>query len=178
MDVYKTTLPGVHIFAPAVYCDKRGFFFEMHRASDMPDVKFVQDNFSFSEGGVLRGLHYQEPNGQGKLVQVLRGSIFDVAVDIRRGSPTFGKWFGTNLTDVNHRQLYIPPGFAHGFLAECNSYVVYKCTEYHDVESERSIAWNDPTIGIDWPHSGKSPVISDKDANAPLLLNATKLPEY
>ena len=168
MDVYETALPGVLVLFPAVSRDERGFFLELYRESTLPQLRFVQDNFSFSKAGVLRGLHYQEsPHKQGKLVQVLRGSIFDVAVDVRRGSPTFGKWHSEKLTEVNHHQMYIPPGFAHGFYARQDSDVMYKCTAYYDAASERSIAWNDPDIGIKWP--AENPVLSERDARAPML---------
>ena len=177
MDIYKSSLPGVLILAPAASRDDRGFFLELYRESMLGDVRFVQDNFSFSKAGVLRGLHFQEPNAQGKLVQVLRGAIFDVAVDVRRGSPTFGKWYGVNLTDVNHQQMYVPPGFAHGFFARQDSDVMYKCTAYYDADSERTIAWDDPSIGIKWSLHVR-PAVSERDARAPRLKDAAVLPEY
>ena len=178
MNVYATKLPGVLVIAPAVSRDDRGYFLELYRESDL-HAKFVQDNFSFSKAGVLRGLHFQEPNAQGKLVQCLRGSIFDVAVDIRKGSPTFGKWHGETLSELNHRQVYIPPGFAHGFLARQDSEVLYKTTAYYHAESERSIVWNDPEIGIEWPPLGRGRLsVSDRDAKAPLLKDVKHLPEF
>lgn len=146
------------------------------RAAGIAD-EFVQDNHSRSASGVLRGLHYQEPNAQGKLVRCTRGAIFDVAVDIRRGSPTFSRWFGLELSDANKRMLWIPPGFAHGFCAlDDGSDLVYKCTQLYDRDSDHSILWNDPEIGIDWPT--KEPVLSAKDASAPRLAQATVLPAY
>lgn len=138
---------------------------------------FVQDNHSRSAKGVLRGLHYQEPNAQGKLVRCTRGAIFDVAVDIRRGSPTFSQWFGIELSDANKRMLWVPPGFAHGFCAmEEGSDLVYKCTTLYDQPSDRAILWNDPEIGIEWPIG--EPVLSVKDKAAPRLADATVLPIY
>jgi len=141
------------------------------------DVVFVQDNHSRSARGVLRGLHYQEPNGQGKLVRCTRGALFDVAVDIRRGSPTFGRWFGTELSEANKLMLWIPSGFAHGFCAlEEGSDLVYKCTVLYNQTSDRAILWNDPDIGIEWPI--REPALSAKDASAPRLADATILPTY
>ena len=138
---------------------------------------FVQDNHSRSAKGVLRGLHYQEPNAQGKLVRCTRGAIFDVAVDIRRGSPTFRQWFGIELSDANKLMLWVPPGFAHGFCAmEDGSDLVYKCTTLYDPTSDRAILWNDPEIGIEWPIA--EPVLSEKDTKAPRLADATALPVY
>ena len=156
MKVIETRLPGVLLLEPKVFGDARGFFMETWQAAryheaGMPE-RFVQDNHSRSRRGVLRGLHYQLVQPQGKLVWVTRGAVFDVAVDIRRGSPAFGRWFGCVLDDVDHRQLYVPPGFAHGFcvLSEEADFF-YKCTDYYHPPSERGIAWNDPEIGIDWP---------------------------
>ncbi len=138
---------------------------------------FVQDNHSRSARGVLRGLHYQEPNAQGKLVRCTRGAIFDVAVDIRRGSPTFSQWFGIELSEANKLMLWVPPGFAHGFCAmEEGSDLVYKCTTLYDPTSDRAILWNDPEIGIEWPIA--EPVLSEKDKAAPRLADATVLPIY
>lgn len=137
---------------------------------------FVQDNHSRSVRGVLRGLHYQLPNPQGKLVRAVEGSVFDVAVDIRRGSPTFGKWVGVELSEENKRQLWIPAGFAHGFCVTSETAeVVYKCTTLYDGPSDRAIRWNDPAIGIEWPVD--DPILSAKDAAAPLLSEAPLLPE-
>ena len=156
MKVIATELPGVLLVEPNVFGDVRGFFMETWQAARYRDAglpeRFVQDNHSRSRRGVLRGLHYQLVQPQGKLVWVTRGAVFDVAVDVRRGSPAFGRWFGCVLDDVDHRQLYIPPGFAHGFcvLSEEADFF-YKCTDYYHPASERGIAWNDPEIGIDWP---------------------------
>jgi dTDP-4-dehydrorhamnose 3,5-epimerase len=181
LNVRETGLPGVLLIEPKVFGDDRGFFMETYRADTFREAgigdAFVQDNHSRSARGVLRGLHYQEPNGQGKLVRCTRGAIFDVAVDIRRGSPTFARWFGIELSDANKRMLWIPPGFAHGFCAmEDDSDLVYKCTKLYDAASDRSILWNDPAIGIEWPIA--EPVLSGKDANAPRLAEATMLPAY
>lgn len=179
LNVRETSLPGVLLIEPKVFGDERGFFMEMYRAdafraAGIPDT-FVQDNHSRSARGVLRGLHYQEPNAQGKLVRCTRGSIFDVAVDIRRGSPNFGHWFGIELSDTNKLMLWIPPGFAHGFCAmEDDSDLVYKCTTLYDQPNDRAILWNDPAIGIKWPI--ESPVLSAKDAAAPRLADAAVLP--
>ena len=138
--------------------------------------EFVQDNHSRSARGVLRGLHYQEPNAQGKLVRCTGGAIFDVAVDIRRGSPSFSRWFGVELSDANKLMLWVPPGFAHGFCAlEDGSDLVYKCTALYDASADRAVLWNDPEIGIDWPI--KEPVLSAKDAAAPRLADA-ELPAF
>ena len=169
------------LIEPKVFGDARGFFMETYRAdafraAGIPDT-FVQDNHSRSARGVLRGLHYQEPNAQGKLVRCTRGAIFDVAVDIRRGSPSFGRWFGVELSDANKLMLWIPPGFAHGFCAmEDGSDLVYKCTTLYDQTNDRAILWNDPAIGIQWPI--ESPVLSAKDAAAAPLADATPLPAY
>jgi dTDP-4-dehydrorhamnose 3,5-epimerase len=181
LNVRETGLPGVLLIEPKVFGDDRGFFMETYRADAFREAgigdAFVQDNHSRSARGVLRGLHYQEPNGQGKLVRCTRGAIFDVAVDIRRGSPTFARWFGIELSDANKRMLWIPPGFAHGFCAmEDDSDLVYKCTKLYDAASDRSILWNDPAIGIEWPIA--EPVLSAKDAAAPRLGEATMLPAY
>jgi dTDP-4-dehydrorhamnose 3,5-epimerase len=172
MNVITTDLPGVVLIEPARFEDDRGFFFEsfneMSFANAGLPIRFVQDNVSYSERGVLRGLHYQLPGPQGKLCSVLRGEVFDVAVDIRKGSPTFGKWIGTTLSMTNGRQIYIPPGFAHGFLVTGDCAVFhYKCDACYDRKSERSVAWNDPEIKIDWPHHDVR--LSSKDAAAPRL---------
>jgi dTDP-4-dehydrorhamnose 3,5-epimerase len=182
LKISETSLPGVLLIEPKVFSDDRGFFMETYRADmfrplGVEDRVFVQDNHSRSARGVLRGLHYQEPNAQGKLVRCTRGAIFDVAVDIRRGSPSFGRWFGLELSDANKRMLWIPPGFAHGFCAlEDDSDLVYKCTRLYDAASDRSILWNDPAIGIEWPIP--EPVLSAKDATAPRLADAAALPAY
>lgn len=181
MRVTPSELPEVLIIEPRVFGDSRGFFYEVFRASRYAEVgigaTFVQDNLSRSGKGTLRGLHFQEPRAQGKLVQVLRGSVFDVAVDVRRGSPTFGSWVGLELSEAQPRQLWIPPGFAHGFCVLSDSAdFFYKCTEPYTPEAERSIAWNDPRLGIRWPVS--EPVLSPKDRVAPPLEQAPVLPEY
>lgn len=183
MNVTKTTLPGVLIFEPKVFGDARGFFAETYHEQRYAefglDVRFVQDNQSRSRHGVLRGLHYQLQQPQGKLVRVSRGRVFDVAVDIRRGSPNFGQWVGVTLDDESQRQLYIPPGFAHGFcvLSEYADFN-YKCTDYYHPQSEQGIVWNDPALGIEWPLPETSVQISDKDAGLPVLAQQTQLPEY
>ena len=182
LKISETSLPGVLLIEPKVFSDDRGFFMETYRAGMFRplgngDPVFVQDNHSRSARGVLRGLHYQEPNAQGKLVRCTRGAIFDVAVDVRRGSPSFGRWFGLELSDANKRMLWIPPGFAHGFCAlEDGSDLVYKCTKLYDAASDNAILWNDPAIGIEWPIA--EPVLSAKDASAPRLGEAATLPEY
>lgn len=170
MKFVETTLPGVLLLEPEIFCDARGFFLEswneraFARAAGL-DAHFVQDNHSRSRRGVLRGIHYQIRQPQGKLVRVVRGTIFDVAVDLRRSSPHFGRWFGTELTDDNHRQLWVPPGFGHGFLVLSESAdVLYKATDYYAPEHERSLRWNDPEVGIDWPLDGIEPLLSAKDA--------------
>ena len=176
MKITPTSLPEVLILEPRVFGDSRGFFMESYnrRAFNEAvghDVEFVQDNHSRSTRGVLRGLHYQlPPHAQGKLVRVVHGAVFDVAVDVRRGSPTFGGWAGVELSADNQRLLWIPPGFAHGFLVLGDSAdFLYKTTDYHAPAAERAVRWNDPEIGIQWPLAQASPVLSDKDAMAPLL---------
>ncbi len=172
MNVQTTHLAGLLLIAPKVFGDARGFFLETFQAQRYAGAgipaPFVQDNHSRSTRGVLRGLHYQIERPQGKLVMVTKGAVFDVAVDIRRNSPTFGQWFGAELNDDNHHQLYVPPGFAHGFcvLSEQADFL-YKCTEYYAPELERSIIWNDPDIAISWPL--EAPSLSAKDAQAPRL---------
>jgi dTDP-4-dehydrorhamnose 3,5-epimerase len=172
MNVIQTKLPGVVIIEPRVFGDERGFFIETwqqrrYAEAGLPD-HFVQDNLSFSQRGILRGLHYQHPQGQGKLVYVLQGEVYDVAVDIRVGSPTFGQWEGVTLSAENKRQLFIPPGFAHGFCVTGElALFVYKCSEYYNPALEGGVRWDDPEIGINWPVS--KPTLSDKDRVAPLL---------
>ena len=169
MKVSNTAIPDVLILEPRVFGDSRGFFLESHnnqRFKDATglDVAFVQDNHSRSARGVLRGLHYQIEQPQGKLLRVIRGAIFDVAVDIRRSSPTFGKWVGIELSEDNNRQMWVPAGFAHGFLVISETAdVLYKTTDYYAPAHERCIAWNDTDLGIDWP-AGVSPSLSAKDA--------------
>lgn len=169
MKFIQTALPGVVILEPAVYGDERGFFMETwnrrcYEEAGVP-ADFVQDNLSYSTKGILRGLHFQNPNPQGKLVSVLQGEVFDVAVDIRDGAPTFGKCAGVVLSSENKRQLYIPEGFAHGFLVTGKEALFsYKCTDYYNREAEHSLLWNDPDLAIDWPI--EDPVLSDKDRAA------------
>lgn len=179
MKVLPTALPEVLRIEPQVHTDERGFFCEsfnrraFQQATGL-DLDFVQDNHSRSVRGVLRGLHHQlPPRAQGKLVRVVRGTVFDVAVDIRRTSPTFGRWVGEELSEDNHRQLWIPPGFAHGFLVLSDvADVLYKTTDYHAPDLERSIAWNDPTLDIRWPATGLPPRLSARDAEAPRIYNS------
>ncbi len=173
MNVVPTKLPGVVVLTPRVFRDDRGFFFESYQegpytAAGLPS-RFVQDNISFSKKGVLRGLHYQHPTAQGKLVGVIEGEVFDVAVDIRRSSPTFGQWVGEYLSSENRRQMYIPEGYAHGFLVTGASAIfLYKCTAVYDPAGEGSIAWDDPDLAIAWPGSDGR-VLSAKDQSAPRL---------
>ena len=179
MQVLTTSLPGVLILEPKVFGDERGFFMESfnQRAFDAAvgeHVEFVQDNHSRSDRGVLRGLHYQAaPHAQGKLVRVVRGSAFDVAVDLRRTSPTFGQWYGETLDALTHRQLWIPAGFAHGFLAlEDDTHFLYKTTDFYARDCERAIVWNDATLAIAWPDVGGAPRLAEKDACAPTFAQA------
>ncbi len=182
MKFIETPLPGVIQIEPQVHRDARGFFLESFRADRFAaagiDARFVQDNHSKSVRGTLRGLHMQLARPQGKLVRVVAGSVYDVAVDVRRGSPRFGAWFGIELSAENHRQLYVPPGLAHGFLVTSETAEFeYKCTDFYDPTSELSIAWNDPEIGIEWPIS--EPLLSAKDADAPRLADVIdRLPHY
>lgn len=181
MDITESPLPGVWIIQPRVLGDARGFFVETYRESLLAvagvQARFVQDNHSRSRRGTLRGLHYQRVQAQGKLVRVTRGRVFDVAVDIRIGSPKFGHWFGLELDDVSHRMLYVPPHFAHGFLVLSDEAdFVYKCTDYYHPESERGVIWNDPAIGIRWPDAGVAPILSGKDATLPVLAQQSDLP--
>ncbi|MDB4968037.1 MAG: rfbC [Myxococcales bacterium] len=181
MKVIETALPGVLVIEPRVFSDDRGFFLETFSASRYAALgiptQFAQDNLSRSVRGTLRGLHFQEPDAQGKLVQVTRGTVLDVAVDVRRGSPTFGKWVGVELSGETPRQMWIPHGFAHGFCVTSESADFwYKCTTPYAPHSERSISWNDPQIGIVWPVD--KPLLSNKDAEAPSLADAKVLPVY
>ena len=177
MKVTPTSIPSVLIIEPRVFGDTRGFFFESfnQRAFNLAtglDVNFVQDNHSRSSKGVLRGLHYQIQQPQGKLVRVVRGSVFDVTVDLRKSSPTFRQWVGVELTEDNHCQLWIPPGFAHGFYVLSDSAdFLYKTTDYYAPEFECSLIWNDPTIGVEWPLNTQ-PIISTKDAQGKKLADA------
>jgi dTDP-4-dehydrorhamnose 3,5-epimerase len=181
MKVIATKLPGVFLIEPRVFQDERGFFLETYHAERYReaglDAVFVQDNHSRSTRGTLRGLHWQVERPQGKLVRVLSGEIFDVAVDIRPHSPTFGKWEGFSLTAANFRQVWIPPGFAHGFCVTSDfAEVEYKCTDFYDPPSERGLIWNDPDVAIAWPIT--DPILSPRDRNHPglsaLLITNTK----
>ena len=175
--VTQTSLPGGVVVEPRVFDDERGFFMESFNARDFAEAglptRFVQDNHSRSTRGVLRGLHYQYPAWQGKLVRALVGELFDVAVDIRRGSPHFGEWFGLTLSAENRKQLYVPPGFAHGFCVLSDvCEMAYKCTSLYLPADDACVLWNDPDIGIEWPL--ENPLLSEKDAAAPAL---AELPE-
>jgi len=178
MNLIKTRLPGVLIIEPRIFGDARGFFLETwncerYRAAGFPDVAFVQDNHSRSQKGVLRGLHFQLNHPQGKLVQVTTGAVFDVAVELCPESPVYRQWVGTELSGENHRQLWIPPGYAHGFcvLSDVADFQ-YKCTEFYYPEDESGVLWNDPDIGIDWPV--REPLLSHKDAALPGLADISR----
>ena len=178
-----TKLDGVYIIEPQVFSDDRGLFLETYHqrryAETGINCNFVQDNFSRSVRGTLRGLHYQLQHAQAKLIQVIRGVVFDVVVDIRRGSPNFGQWAGVNLSDENKQQLFVPEGFAHGFcVVSEGADVVYKCTDFYAPEDERGIIWSDPNLAIDWPIS--EPLISAKDSRLPRLADVPpeRLPLY
>jgi dTDP-4-dehydrorhamnose 3,5-epimerase len=177
MNVIETPLPGVKLIEPKVFGDDRGFFLESWNAAAFAaaglDIAFVQDNHSRSARGVLRGLHYQLGTPQGKLVRVTSGAVYDVAVDIRRSSPHFGQWVGYELSDANKRMLYVPPGFAHGFLVLSETAdFLYKCTTLYNPPTDRGIRFDDPAIGIAWPDVGIAPMLSGKDAVAPMLADA------
>lgn len=179
MKVTRTELPEVLVIEPKVFGDERGFFMESfnQRAFNEAvgyEVSFVQDNHSRSSKGVLRGLHYQlPPHAQGKLVRVVSGAVFDVAVDMRRSSPNFGKWVGEELSAINHRQLWIPPGFAHGFLVLSETAdFLYKTTDYYAPQAEGAVRWDDARIGIEWPLTGAEVQLSAKDSTAPDLAGA------
>ncbi|HKY71031.1 MAG TPA: dTDP-4-dehydrorhamnose 3,5-epimerase [Nitrospira sp.] len=182
MKVTAIDIPGVLMIESTPFRDHRGLFCETYHAERYAQAgladRFVQDNFSRSVRGTLRGLHYQEPHAQGKLVMVLEGAVYDVVVDIRRGSPTFGKWQGFDLSSDNFRQLYIPPGCAHGFcVISDQAAVLYKCTEFYSPQDERGIIWNDPTLAITWPVT--SPLLSAKDqAYGTLRATEAQLPQY
>jgi dTDP-4-dehydrorhamnose 3,5-epimerase len=181
VNVTEVEIPGLLLVEPTVHGDSRGFFFESFQAERYAAAgiagPFVQDNVSRSVKRTLRGLHFQEPGAQGKLVQVLRGSVWDVAVDVRKGSPHFGRWFGVELNGETHRQLWIPPGFAHGFCVLSDSAdFFYKCTSLYAPEAECAVRWDDPALGIRWPVD--APCLSAKDAAAPLLADAPLLPAY
>jgi dTDP-4-dehydrorhamnose 3,5-epimerase len=178
MNVIETDLPEVLVLEPTVHGDDRGFFFEAWNQREFDravgdSVTFVQDNHSRSQAGVLRGLHYQIRHAQGKLIRVSAGTVYDVAVDLRRGSPHFGEWVGVELSSENQRQLWIPAGFAHGFyvVSEIGE-VLYKATDYYASEWDRAIRWDDPELGIDWPLRGNKPILSAKDGAAPFLQQA------
>ena len=182
MKVIETKIPGLLIIEPRVFGDERGFFFESYNEKAFNEAtgiapRFVQDNHSKSVKGVLRGLHYQlPPRAQGKLVRVVQGEVFDVAVDIRQGSPTYGQWVGEVLSAENKKQLWIPPGFAHGFLTLSDTAeFLYKTTDYWSPEHERAIIWNDATLKIDWPLNGLVPQLAAKDAAA-VAFNAAEIP--
>ena len=183
MNIRQTKLPGVLILEPDVFSDERGFFLETWNSRRYEDAgikdPFVQDNASFSKNGVLRGLHFQHPQSQGKLIQVLSGRVVDIVIDIRVGSPTFGQWISEVFSDANHRQMYIPPGFAHGYCVTSETAVFsYKCTDFYNPTTEGGIIWNDPDLNIDWPTT--EPVLSPKDANYPRLkdISPEKLPHF
>lgn len=181
MNVTPTRIPDVLIIEPKVFGDARGFFFESFNQRAFNEatgqnLSFVQDNHSRSTRGVLRGLHCQVQQPQGKLVRVVRGAVFDVAVDIRRGSPTFGQWVGVELSESNHRQLWVPPGLAHGFLVISESAdFLYKTTDYYAPQHERCIAWNDPELGVEWPELGVAPTLSAKDQAGQSLADVAAL---
>ncbi|HYP81601.1 MAG TPA: dTDP-4-dehydrorhamnose 3,5-epimerase [Steroidobacteraceae bacterium] len=182
MNVVPTGLAGVLIIEPRVFGDSRGFFLESWNERTFAQAglpaHFVQDNHSLSGRGTLRGLHYQLQNTQGKLVRVVAGEVFDVAVDVRRSSPDFGKWVGVTLSAANKRMLWVPPGFAHGFYVTSEqAEFLYKCTEFYDPASERTLAWNDPEIGIQWPlDPGAQPLMSAKDLQGRRLAEADVFP--
>jgi dTDP-4-dehydrorhamnose 3,5-epimerase len=183
MKVKETKLVGVLVLEPDVFSDERGFFLETWNSARYENAgiqgPFVQDNISFSKRGVLRGLHFQYPQSQGKLIQILSGEVVDIAVDVRVGSPTFGHWVSEVLSDANHRQIYIPPGFAHGYCVKSETAIFsYKCTDYYNPETENGIIWNDPELNIDWPI--KEPILSPKDKEYPRLkdFQPDKLPNF
>ena len=179
MKITPTVIPDVLVFEPTVHGDERGYFMETFRASFFTErgieASFVQDNQSLSSQGTLRGLHYQLNNPQGKLVRIGSGRVFDVAVDMRRSSPTFGQWVGVELSGENKKQLWVPPGFAHGFYVMSQSAeLIYKCTDYFDASDDHSLLWNDAALNIDWPLVGGEPLLSDKDkAGKPFSQAAT-----
>lgn len=177
MKFIATDLPEVIMIEPTVFGDDRGFFLESWNQARFSeaglDLQFVQDNHSLSMKGVLRGLHYQNPKPQGKLVRVTSGRVFDVAVDLRQSSPDFKKWIGVELSAGNKRMLWVPPGFAHGFLTlEDDTEFLYKCTDLYEPSCDRNIKWDDPDIGIKWPIGAEAPIVSAKDLAAPMLRDA------
>lgn len=181
--VKKSTLPGVVVLEPKIFTDSRGFFYESFNENKIKEIngvyhEYVQDNHSKSYKGVLRGLHYQLDHPQGKLVRVVEGAIWDVAIDIRKGSPYFGKWFGITLSSSNKKQLWIPPNFAHGFIVISTiAQVLYKATDYYYPEKDRCIRWDDPSLNINWPNINKKPLLSIKDLEGSFLADAD-LPNY
>jgi dTDP-4-dehydrorhamnose 3,5-epimerase len=181
LKVIEATIPDVKLLEPQVFHDRRGFFFESWNARLFAaagiDAKFVQENHSCSDKLVLRGLHYQISRAQGKLIRVIAGAVYDVAVDLRRSSPTFGRWTGFVLSAQSKMQCWIPAGFAHGFLSlEDGTEFIYKCTDFYAPEHERTLLWNDPTIAIDWPLHGTAPILSGKDQAAEPLSEAEVFP--
>ena len=177
MNIVETALPGALIIEPRVFGDARGFFMETWNAKVFAeaglDLAFVQDNHSRSQKGVLRGLHFQNPGAQGKLVRVTKGAVFDFAVDLRKSSPTFGKWVGVELSAENKRMFWVPEGFGHGFLTlEDDTDFLYKCTAPYAPQSEHTLMWNDPAVGIEWSDLGMAPLVSDKDARGTSLAEA------
>ncbi len=183
MEVIETEIPGLRVVQPKVFGDARGFFFESYSAERYRqagiEATFVQDNVSYSRRGILRGLHFQNPGSQGKLVSVLQGEVFDVAVDVRHGSPTFGKWYGLHLNEQNKTQFWIPAGFAHGFIVTSETALFsYKCDAYYSPQTEFSLLWNDPDLGIAWPDI--TPSLSAKDEKALRLrdFERSQLPVY
>jgi len=183
MNIKETKLTGVLILEPKVFTDDRGYFLETWNSTCYEQAgipgPFVQDNISFSKKGILRGLHFQYPQPQGKLIQVLSGEVLDVVVDIRAGSPTYGQWVGEVLSESSHRQMYVPPGFAHGYCVTSEAALFsYKCTDFYNPATEHGIIWNDPDIGIAWPIA--QPVLSTKDAVYPRLkdLRLENLPQF
>jgi dTDP-4-dehydrorhamnose 3,5-epimerase len=177
MEFIQCEILDVVLVKPRIFQDQRGFFFESYKKSEFSDAgicaNFVQDNHSSSQKFTLRGVHYQIKHTQGKLVRAVIGEIFDVAVDLRRNSPYFGKWVGAFLSATNKHQLWIPPGFGHAFYTlSTRADVIYKATDYYDPEGDRCIRWNDPDLAIDWPLEGNHPIISSKDANAPFFKDA------
>lgn len=181
MKLEASSLQGTMILVPTVYGDERGFFMETWNEKVCKDlgleVNFVQDNHSKSAQGILRGLHYQTEHTQGKLVRVISGEVFDVAVDLRQSSNTYGQWEGVYLSAENKRMFWVPPGFAHGFYVVSESAeFLYKCTDFYDPKSEISLRWDDPELAIDWPTNGKTPILSEKDASGLSFSEAPKFP--
>lgn len=176
MELTRTPIEGLFLLEPKVFGDERGFFLESWNRRSFAalglDIDFVQDNHSRSQRGVLRGLHYQNPKPQGKLVRVVAGAVFDVAVDLRKSSPSFGQWYGIELNAANKRMLWLPEGIAHGFLCLEDAEFLYKCAGYYEPAHQHSLLWNDPAIGIEWPLDGIEPLLSDKDRAGTSLADA------